>query len=324
MMSKLSASSVALIVIVAGFVLAQSPDQQRKTREITSEDFVEKRPTAKPSVSTTSTPKKHVYHLAKRLPAPRKNQSPALSSRTNESTGSVKPETVSSILVEEQIGITLWRLRPSAPDDDGPLISVIGDSGKPAMWTPVRAKADHMFTLGELVRITVESPRDGVLYVVDREQYRDGTLGDAMLIFPTEKTRSGDNRVSAGYLVDIPSWTDRTPYFMLSSTRKSDYAGELLTFMITSRPIPGLTIGPKPFPVSREQIEKWEELWGTEVELFEMDGGVGEAKTKVEQEATRPHTRQLTQQEPVPQTIYRIKVPRVKPVLINVSVRAKA
>jgi hypothetical protein len=192
------------------------------------------------------------------------------------------------------------------------------------MWTPVRAKADHLFILGELVRITVESPRDGVLYVVDREQYRDGTLGDAMLIFPTERTRSGDNRVSAGYLVDIPSWTDRTPYFMLSSARKSDYAGELLTFMITSHPIPGLTIGPKPFPISREQIEKWEEIWGAEVELFEMEEGVGEAKTKVEQDATRPHTRQLTQQEPVPQTIYRIKVPREKPLLLNVSVRAKA
>lgn len=315
--------SAVLIVIVVGFVLAQSPEQQRKTREITSEDFVEKRPSAKPTASTNNPPKRRVYHLAKRLPAPKRTNAGG-SGSTNAAAGvPTKTETSSSTFVEEQIGITLWRLRPSTAEDDGPLISVVGDSGKPVMWTPVRARADHGFTLGELVRITIESPRDGVLYVVDREVYRDGSLGDAMLIFPTEKTRSGDNRVSAGYLVDIPSWTDRTPYFMLSSTRKADYAGELLTFLITSRPIPGLVIGPKPFPISRESIQKWEDSWGTDVELFEMEGSAGETKTRVEQEATRPHTRQLTQQEPVPQTIYRIRVPREKPVLISVSIRAK-
>jgi hypothetical protein len=324
---KLISAPILFMIVALGVVsllVAQSPDQQRRTREITSEEFrpPAKTPDSKPGTSAKVQVKRRVYHLAKRLPAPAKNNG-APSGPANNKEGSIA-DARSQDLVEEQIGITIWRLRPSIPEDDGPVINVVGDSGKPAAWTPVRVKGDHVFALGDLVRITVESPRDGVLYVVDREIYKDGSLGDAMLIFPTARTRSGDNRVSAGYLIDIPSWTDRIPYFMLSSARRADYTGELLTFIINSRPLPGIAIGSGPAAIPREQIGKWEDSWGTEVELFEMDGGAGEVKTKVEQEATRPHTRQLTQQEPVPQTIYRVKVARDRPMLINVSVRAKS
>jgi hypothetical protein len=50
---------------------------------------------------------------------------------------------------------------------------------------------------------------------------------------------------------------------------------------------------------------------------MKMDGGVGEPETEAEHQATRLQTRQLTQQEPVPQTIYRVSVRGGRPFLIN-------
>ena len=39
---------------------------------------------------------------------------------------------------------------------------------------------------------------DGYLYVINREQYADGTFGRARLIFPTLLTYNGNNRVKPG------------------------------------------------------------------------------------------------------------------------------
>ncbi|HZG54416.1 MAG TPA: hypothetical protein VEZ40_20110 [Pyrinomonadaceae bacterium] len=218
------------------------------------------------------------------------------------------------------IGITLWRLRPSTAEDDGPFIRVAGASGKPEMWTPVRVGADHRFVLGDLVRLTVESPRSGYLYVIDRELHADGSLGDPMLIFPTKRTRDGDNRVEAGRLIDIPSWADRTPFFLLKAQHPK-YSGELLTFIVSPEPLSDLTIGQGPLSLDRSRVERWEDEWGTDADLYEMEGGVGETQTKAEQEASRPRTRQLTQEEPVPQTIYRLTLREGSPLLVNVAVR---
>jgi hypothetical protein len=44
---------------------------------------------------------------------------------------------------------------------------------------------------------------EGYLYVIDREQYEDGTLGEPVQIFPTTRTRGGDNSVKPGSLIEI-------------------------------------------------------------------------------------------------------------------------
>ena len=52
------------------------------------------------------------------------------------------------------------------------------------------------------------------LYVIDREQYADGTQGEPYLIFPTTRTRGGDNSVKAGRVMEIPSQDDNPPYLL--------------------------------------------------------------------------------------------------------------
>lgn len=62
------------------------------------------------------------------------------------------------------------------------------------------------------MRISVESPRARYMYIVDREIRKDGSLGDSYLIFPTLRTRRGDNRFGIGKVIEVPAQTD-DPFF---------------------------------------------------------------------------------------------------------------
>jgi hypothetical protein len=112
----------------------------------------------------------------------------------------------------EEIGVTVWRLRPSRSGDTGGRVLVL-DGLKQAEWTPERIEADTPLNIGDRVRLTIESPRPGFLYIIDREQYADGSFGEPMMIFPTMRTRGGDNRVAPGRLIDIPAQEDQYSYF---------------------------------------------------------------------------------------------------------------
>jgi len=169
-------------------------------------------------------------------------------------------------------------------------------------------EVDTRLKVGERVRISVESPRAGYLYVVDREQYADGSLGDAYLIFPTTRTRNGDNKVKPGKLIDVPAQED-TPnfYTLVPSPSRSDQVAEVLNFIVTSQPLESLPITDKPLKISKSDIAKWEKMWSSEVERFEMEGGAGRAWTNEEKAASATSSsRLLTQEEPAPQTVYRI------------------
>ena len=48
------------------------------------------------------------------------------------------------------------------------------------------------------MRVAIELPQEGFLYVVDRERYRDGTSGDPYLIFPVQNLNHGDNKGEPG------------------------------------------------------------------------------------------------------------------------------
>ena len=51
--------------------------------------------------------------------------------------------------------------------------------------------------------MSIESPRSGFLYVIDREQYADGSTSDPYLIFPTQKIHAGNNAVSPGKVIEL-------------------------------------------------------------------------------------------------------------------------
>jgi hypothetical protein len=218
-----------------------------------------------------------------------------------------------------QLGLTIWRLRQAVGAEGGTRIIVQGDS-QSMEWMPERIEASSPLRIGERIRFSFESPQTGYLYVIDREQYANGTMGDPYLIFPTTRTRNGDNQVAAGRLIEIPAQDDRPNFFTLQQSRM-DQVGEYLTVIVSNQPLKELVITDKALKLSADQVEKWEAEWSGQTERFELVGGQGKPWTKVEQAAGADATRSLTQEDPPPQTIYRVATKPGQPVLIKVGLK---
>ncbi|HXQ74494.1 MAG TPA: hypothetical protein VN844_28580, partial [Pyrinomonadaceae bacterium] len=200
------------------------------------------------------------------------------------------------------VGVTVWRLRPAHADVEGERI-VVHESERDEKWIAERVTGRTRFAEGDRVRLTIEAARAGYLYVVDREQYADGKLGEPHLIFPTTRTHGGDNRVQSGLLIDIPAQSDRPPYLTLRRTR-TDHSAEVLSFIVTKSPLEGVQITDRAQTLSAEQVAAWEKSWGGPPGRLELTGGAGQAWTKTEREASAVSARLLNNNAPVPQTIY--------------------
>ena len=289
--------------------LAQSQDDG--SRQIVLEEFTKARPTStSPGPRRTGGPRRKPGATASA-------KIPKYIRKTPSVIASLQPNSPTM-----EIGVTIWRLRPGVASDGGARV-LVQETAQSSQWTPQRIEADTPLRVGERVRITVESPRAGYLYVIDREQYADGTLGDAYLIFPTLRTRGGDNRVRPGKLIDIPAQEDNPSYFTLvPSPNRSDQVAEVLTILVTPEPFEDLQLGNNPIKISKNDVVQWERSWSTQVERFEMVGGAGQAWTAMEKEASSMSgARLLTQEEPAPQTIYRIGSKNKKAFLVTVPLR---
>jgi hypothetical protein len=195
------------------------------------------------------------------------------------------------------------------------------DGLKQEQWVAERIEADTPLNIGDRVRLTVESPRPGYLYIVDREQYADGSLGEPMLIFPTLSTRGGDNRVEPGKLIDIPAQEDQYSYFTAQPAgARRDQVAEVLTIILVPQPLP-LQIGPQPLRIAQGELASWEGLWGGVTERLDLVNGAGQTWTNEEKLAGAVQGRQLTQTGPPPQTVYRVARKAGGPILVTVPLR---
>jgi hypothetical protein len=218
-----------------------------------------------------------------------------------------------------QVGVTFWRFRPSTSADKTKEL-VEEDDGGPTEWTLERIEEGTPLLQGQRVRISIESlTRSGYLYVIDREQYADGTLGDPMLLFPTQKT-SEANYVKAGRLIYIPSATGK---FRIKPTEGAkDHVGELVTILVAPRTlIDPNQLSAKAIKLPRQQVESWEKQWGTKTSIFELDGGAGQAMTQKEQAAGANGSAELTQEDPGPQTVYRMAIRPTDSIILSVPLK---
>lgn len=224
------------------------------------------------------------------------------------------------ITADTVVGVTLWRLRPSKTTDTGERI-LVQEGSESVDWIPERVEADTKLTAGTRVRLSVEAARAGYLYVIDREQYADGSVGEPYLIFPTTRTNGGNNEVKAGRIIEIPTQDDRPPFFTLKPSR-SDQVSEVISVLVSPTPLDGLQIGATAQKLSVEQVATWEKSWGGTVGRLEMQNGAGKTWTRQEKEAGGDSTRSLTQDEPAPQTLYyKPEAKSGQPVMVNVALR---
>ncbi len=315
--------SAVCLLILGGTISAQD-EEKPATREISSLDFQAQRPKTAGGKASVAVPKisgaKRRQSIAVVTGAKRRYK---LVKRVTAAAAKPKiPANVKQALKTEELGVTFWRLRPAADDEtDAPTFPVKINNAVEE-WTAERVGSTTNFQKGDRVRFTVEASRSGFMYIVNREFYADGTVAEADLIFPTLRTRGGDNRVTAGSLIDIPGTSDSVPYFTIKP-RRADYAGEELAVIISPIKIPGIEPEMRAQKITRETVEKWLQDWGTTLDIYDAEDGEGIAYTASEANAANVQSRSLTQEEPLPQTIYRVQAKPNAPLVVLLRMNAK-
>src|SRR5215510_2150466 len=275
-------SGLILLVLIVVSVLAQK--QEDTTRKLWDTAFI-----ASPSNKKTTT-RRRAYRIA----------------TPNVPVNNVAPETV--------VGVTLWRLRPANRSDSGERLIVHDDNSE---WLPERISATTRLVQGDRLRISVETVRAGYLYVIDREQYADGSLGEPYLIFPTTRTSGGNNAVAVGRLLEIPAQDDSPPFFTMKKSRP-DHVAEVVSVLVTAAPLEGFQITDKAQKLTDSLVAKWENAWGSSVGHLEMST-TGQTWTKEEKDAT---TRALTASAPAPQLLfYRPSLKPTEPMYVKLRLQ---
>ena len=270
MSSQASRLFLVVISVVAIQLIVLAATQEEIPRSIISDDFAKNRPRAK-----GPKPRPRVYRLA--------------SSPRSRPAG----ESVSDTW---QVGVTIWKLQAAR--------------SRQLERISKRVEADTKFHEGDLLRISIESPHAGYLYIVDRDWFADGSGGETNLIFPV---RGEDNRLEPGKLIDIPTESEAS----FKATPKANQTGELLTIIVTLSPLK-LPLSNDPLPITNTQLSDWERRWSAVTDRYEMNDGAGLTRTIQEQQAAgHGGTRQLTRNDPTPQTIYRLVPKKRDGVLFN-------
>lgn len=283
-----------------------SEDFSKEVKSVSKQIVQNRRKTVKPTASVAVKIKSYLpRRKTKRISTSTKPNSPS------------KPKPSATNAGWEEIGFTVWKLRRKFPNEESATVSVV-EKGVRVEYVPERIEANTPLKLGDKVRLTIESPRNGYLYLVDTELYTNGSFGKPTLIFPTQRTRGGNNQVSAGVLIDIPAQDDAVPFFVINSKNPA-YAGELLSVIISDKTLSNVTTASQARSLEPSIFDQWKEDWELEADVFEQDGGTGTSWTPAEKEAGQVNGRSLTQADPTPQTIYRVRADRRKPILVNLA-----
>ena len=209
-----------------------------------------------------------------------------------------RPPKITSPQVPNSVGITLWRIL----DSGSRKIERADTTSNGQLLKAERLSALSRLKPGEKVRLTIEVPREGYLYIVSREEYADGTLGDPYLVFPSKQILGGDNHVAPGQLTGIPAITDDPPYFNLERSGPAQVA-ELISFLILPEPIPNLVVTRDPIELDQKLFTGWQR-WEAPVQKLELPATGNQLYTQAEQAAeSKVVSRRLRHGDPLPQNL---------------------
>lgn len=283
---------VAATLLALSFAFPVRP-QDDDSKAIKAEVFIKRRP--KP---TTQPPLRAKYR-------PASKSSEAIDSR--QPTG----------MVVSEVGLTIWRFRPASEIDKTKELVEVDDNRE---WVLERIAEGTSLTPGQKVRLSFESlSTTGYLYVVNREEFADGTFGDPKLIFPTHKSRNR-YKVEPGRLIYIPSAT--SSFEIIPSESAKIHVGESLTIIISPKSlIDDNQLQPFAIKLRQEEFDQWLNQWKARTAKFEMEGGAGQTMTQSEKVAANFNSPLFSQGDPVPQTVYQLMAKPEQPLLIVLPLR---
>ncbi|CAN5631795.1 hypothetical protein BH20ACI4_BH20ACI4_13620 [soil metagenome] len=309
------------VIIIGCHSICMAQDEEKS---IQSEELVKKRPLARTSGQYDKTPVNKITKQKKRYY--RKVKSSKKSS--------VKPLKAAPKQLEDALlGFTVWKIRPATTADAAKELIEEERDGKihNSEYTLERLLTESPLTAGERIRLSIESlSHSGYLYVVERELYSDGSFSDPKLIYPTLRSRYKNNPVSAGTLVFVP---EGTRHFRVTSTQtEKRQVAEVLTIVVSPKPlIEPSSLQMKAIDVPIETMSEWLDQWEVDTTLLEQIDGEGQTITLVEQSAgldaakgLNEESSVLTQDDAVPQSIFRSKIKIGNPVLVNVYLNFKS
>jgi Domain of unknown function (DUF4384) len=326
MKTIISTRSIVAILFAMAFAATSVVAQDgTKTRSITSDDFASQRPARAKTAGRKSAakPKRYSYKFVR--------------ADRNVGRKPTKPKTTTanSPIKITEIGVTMWRLRAPRAGEQGQLFPVVDANKDRKMWLAERVRLDTVFTAGEKVRFAIESSDVGYLYIFDREMHADGSMGAPYMIFP--ESSLDDNSVAPGIVVDIPDGRDDVPYFNINP-KDPNYTGEMITVIVSPKPLTDLEIDETGKLARSDVLTDLE--FGTESEVFSRSDSSDKLLSKAEADAMcgpkarheepkvpgKPcgvKTRQLTRDEPFPQSIYRVRSVSGQPAVAFVKLAAK-
>lgn len=212
-----------------------------------------------------------------------------------------------------QLGVTIWRV------DRGRSIEQEGEE-----QTIERLDTGAPYTDGDRIRLTIESPTKGFMYIVDQERYADGSYGLAMLVFPTLKTSKGNNFIDTWRTVEVPAYPAVwrfTPRKLKEGEVRKEQTAEVLTIILAPNPLVARNrIGEKPLALNKGEFENWRAQWQKRFQRFDVEGYVGQVITKgVEQQGEEAGS----EDEIGAQTTYQVAIRPGRPIFVTVPLRFK-
>lgn len=237
-----------------------------------------------------------------------------------------------------QIGLTFWRSRPATSQDSRDVARETVDAQE-----VVYESKDEFIKHGDTFRLSIEamvedflidkstnkflSQKGGYVYVINREQFSDGTFGRATLIFPTLKTYDGKNLVKAGEPIILPR-ANGIPFEIRRSSNKQ--IAETYTIIISpwEFQLPA-TLSFEPMVLPDNLVADWESKYGGKMYRATKRNGIGKPQTIREQQVVSRET--IDTQEPLtqsdtrtfPQTAYRRAVKIGNPAMFTVALKFK-
>lgn len=211
------------------------------------------------------------------------------------------------------IGVTLWRVENKELKEE-PTKSVRYHAAKVGNTKMVaeRVGLKTELTVEDKIRLTIEVPFDGYLYIVDQERYSENgapKVGEPVLIFPDMRIREGRNDVRRRLLTGIPSDKDDPPYFNLEplNSKGSTLLEDIITIIVTEEPIKELPAREGAYRVPGEVFNK---LRGATKSVRKIiEGKKREIYTQAEKEAEMGEIEKGLNYEgdPLPDNVYEVE-----------------
>lgn len=219
-------------------------------------------------------------------------------------------------------GLTVWFMRPPHEGEkDVPRLLVQPPRAKPMEGVLERLRPGEHLRNGDHVRLSLEVPRDGYLYVINRERYSDGTASPPQLIFPAKNLNQGSNRVKPGRVVDIPGDSD-DPNLLNVKSLGQKQVGEELLVLVAPAPLAGVEPGEREVRLDAALVSRWERDWAVAAERIDLSKGTPQVWTASEKAAGNQE-RLLTQGDPMPQSIYHASAGAGRPQLVKLVLEVR-